>query len=340
MKLLIAGSDEVWSLEKFYIRHLQNEGVEVEICQVQSMFYKYYQKSIINKLLFKAGLSNIYREIGNKVRNKIEEFQPDVLWVFKGMELTPDLLKWVKEKNIRLVNYNPDNPFLFSGTGSGNSNVTESIGLYDLHLTYDRNIQEQIIREYKTPCSILPFGFEISNELYAECVKQEEILKVCFLGNPDVQRGNFINQLAEKIPVDVYGHNWDKLVSHKNVQVHGPVYGKDFWKTLYKYRIQLNLMRPHNPQSHNMRSFEVPGVGGIGLFPYTPDHDQYFVNGKEIFLYKDIDECAERSKELLGLSTADAKKIRIAARSKSISSGYSYRDRASQALTEISTLLS
>src|SRR5689334_15411540 len=123
MKILIAGSDEVWSLEKFYIRHLQNEGVEVEICQVQSMFFEYYQNSIVNKLLFKAGLSNIYREIGKKVRAKIEAFQPDVLWVFKGMELTPELLKWVKEKDIKLVNYNPDNPFLFSGTGSGNSNV-------------------------------------------------------------------------------------------------------------------------------------------------------------------------------------------------------------------------
>jgi spore maturation protein CgeB len=89
-----------------------------------------------------------------------------------------------------------------------------------------------------------------------------------------------------------------------------------------------------------MRSFEVPGVGGIGLFPFTPDHDLYFVNGKEIFLYKDMNECAEKCKELLSLSVADVKKIRVAARSKSISSGYSYRDRTSQALTEICNLLS
>ena len=57
------------------------------------------------------------------------------------------------------------------------------------------------------------------------------------------------------------------------------VESSDFWKVLRKYRVQLNLMRPHNLDSHNMRSIEVPAVGGIGLFPDTPDHERFFEKG-------------------------------------------------------------
>ena len=42
-------------------------------------------------------------------------------------------------------------------------------------------------------------------------------------------------------------------------------------------------MRIHNPDSHNMRSFEVPGVGGIMVAPDTKEHRIFFEVGKEIF---------------------------------------------------------
>jgi spore maturation protein CgeB len=88
-----------------------------------------------------------------------------------------------------------------------------------------------------------------------------------------------------------------------------------------------------------MRSFEVPGVGGIGLFPDTQDHASYFENGKEIFLYNSIEECVKQCIALLGLNSADANKIRLSARLKSLHAGYSYRDRATQVFREIKQLI-
>jgi len=339
MKLLIVGSNEVWSLERFYVKHLESAGVEVNICPVQSLFYAYYNKGLINKVLFKAGLSGIYRKIGDALKEKVEDWRPDVLWVFKGMELSPALLSWIKSKNIRIVNYNPDNPFLFSGSGSGNKNITDSIGLYDHHFTYDQSIRQRIIQDFNVPTSILPFGFEIPDGIYEECVKQQEVKKLSFLGNPDSARAAFIQQLANHFPIDVYGNDWGKFVSHKNISICSPVYKEGFWKALYRYRIQLNLMRPHNPNSHNMRSFEVPGIGGIGLFPYTDDHATYFEEGKEIFLYRNMEECIKWCNVLLNMSDKEAENIRKAARLKSEQAGYSYQGRTLQALTEINKLL-
>lgn len=333
--MLIAGSDEVWSLERFYVRYLAEAGVEVRTIPVQSIFYEYYNRGLGNKLLFKAGLSSIGKTIGKKMDAAIEEWQPDCIWVFKGMELTAKHLRRIKHEGIFLANYNPDNPFYFSGSGSGNRNVSESIGVYDLHFSYDRQICSRIGQEYKIPCAILPFGFELSEGLYEECRKQEEIQKICFLGNPDEQRAKFLQELAGSFPLDVYGEGWEKFASHPNITAHPPVYAEGFWKTLARYRIQLNLMRPHNPDSHNMRSFEVPGVGGIGLFPRTQDHASYFIENKELFLYGSVVECKEKAAAILKMNPTEAGGIRLAARQKSIEAGYSYRDRALQMLAEL-----
>ncbi|HLI94308.1 MAG TPA: glycosyltransferase [Puia sp.] len=339
MRVLIVGSDEVWSLEKYYGKNLGNAGVGVRSFPAQSIFYGYYHKSIIHKLLFKSGLSPVGRMIETQMRAVVADCQPDIVWIFKGMELSPDLLRWIKGKGIRLVNYNPDNPFLFSGRGSGNKNVTDSIGLYDLHFSYDQSICRQISKDYNIPCRILPFGFELAEGLYAECEEQVETVKLCFLGNPDRQRAAFISQLAEAFPIDVFGYHWESFVKHDRITIFPPVYGEAFWKTLRRYRVQLNLMRAHNLHSHNMRTFEIPGVGGIGLFPRTPDHEAFFEAGKEVFLYDDMAGCKQQAAVLLKMTQGEAAEIRRAARRRSVGSGYSYQDRALQALTEMKKLL-
>jgi hypothetical protein len=327
MRILFVGSDVDCSLERWYAEHLKEEGCAVKLFPAQTIFYNYYGRSLINKLVFKAGISSIYKEIDCSLREEVNRFRPEVVWIFKGMEISPSFLLWLKEQGIRSVNFNADNPFIFSGKGSGNENVTGSIGLYDLHFTYDRVIRDQIEKEYRIPSLILPFGYELEDVVYEQCLAQKEERGICFLGNPDAQRADFVQRLADKFPVHVYGHDWKDFIRHAQVTVFNPAYGDDFWKVLYRYRVQLNLMRTHNMMSHNMRSFEIPGVGGIGLFPDTPDHRMYFDDKKEIFLYRNAEECADLAGHILNMAQEETFRIRHAARLRSISSGYSYKER-------------
>ena len=340
MKLLIAGSDKVYAIENFYVKYLREMGVEVYHFAAQSFFYDYYQKNIFNKLLFRAGLSGILKKINDQFKNTVETFNPDIIWVFKGMELFPQSLQWAKDKKIKLVNYNPDSPFVFSGKGSGNANVANSICLYDLFLTYNSADAKKMKTFHQVASAILPFGFNITDDLYNKCVQQKEIYRACFLGNPDTNRAQFLQQLAEEgIQLDVYGNHWGKFLKHPNIRIYAPVYEDGFWQTLYRYRVQLNLMRLHNPDTHNMRSFEVPGVGGIQLAPATTDHKTYFEEGKEIFLYSDINNCRLQIKKILAMTTEDAAAIRLQARQRSLASHYTYKDRSAQALVHLNKLL-
>jgi spore maturation protein CgeB len=336
MKLLVVGSDQVWSIEKVYINYLAQWGAEVQLFAAQNEFYDYYNRSIVNKVLYRAGLTRIISRINQRLRLAITQWRPDAILIFKGMEVLPSTLQWIREQGIFLANYNPDNPFVFSGAGSGNSRVTAGIPLYDLHLTYNLEIKERLDREYHIATALLPFGFDVAQELYERCLREPEISRVCFLGNPDEGRVDLIRQLLDRgIGIDVYGHHWDKFLHHDNLHIHEAVYGEDFWLVLHRYRVQLNLLRPHNLRSHNMRTFEIPGIGGIQLAPDTPEHRKFFRPDHEIFLFRDMNECYDKIKMLLDLPAAEATALREAARAVSIAAGYTYKDRARQALDSI-----
>jgi spore maturation protein CgeB len=338
-RVLIVGSDHDAAIERYYSKHFAEEGVENYLFAAQGIFFSYYNASIINKVSFKLGFSKIYKRINEELLKKVAEMKPDVMLVFKGMEIFASTLKTIKETGIRLVNYNPDNPFLFSGKGSGNQNIYDSIPFYHLHVTYDEDIQQKL-EKLGLNAARIPFGFELTKDQLESSRKEPEVLKLCFLGNPDVHRIEFLNIVAKAgLPIDVYGHNWKKFALDGSISVYQAVYGIEFWKVLRKYRIQLNLMRPHNLNSHNMRSFEVPAVGGIGLFPNTPDHRKFFLEGLEVVLYDKAEDCIQKANRLLALSTEEATTIRNNAYNRSVRSAYSYAHRAHQLVEEMQSLL-
>jgi len=340
MKILLAGSDNEYAIENFYVKYLKEAGVEVLHFPAQTIFYQYYQQGLVNKVLFRAGLSGILNKINQEFKVQVQDFEPDIIWIFKGMEIFPDTLKWARAKGIKLVNYNGDSPFIFSGRGSGNKNVTGSIGLYDLFLTYNSVDREAMESRFKVKSEMLPFGFDVSDTLYNQCTQLEEVKKVCFLGNPDPIRANFIKQLANKgVVIDVYGSSWNRFINHPNVSLFKPIKHDEFWKTLRKYRVQLNLMRPHNPTTHNMRTFECGGIGAIQLAPDTPDHSAYFKNEEEIYLFAGVPDCLERIEYLLQMGKEEADLVREHARERSIRDGYSYQCRSMQALNHLNQML-
>jgi spore maturation protein CgeB len=332
MRILIVGSDEVWSLERIYKKHLRELGIDVELFPIQSYFYQYYYSHVVNKIFYRLGVSSIIQKLNDQLLQFAVNFKPELIWVFKGMEITPGTINKLKQLGVLVVNFNPDSPFIFSGKGSGNKNVVKSLPLYDLYLSYDRQICNKIRNDFNLPSEILPFGYELPAGLQNEFSETKELVKMCFIGNADKYRIEFLKKVSSKIPIDVFGHGWDQAAVGKNITAAAPVYGNDFWKVLFRYRIQLNLMRPHNPNSHNMRSFEIPGVGGIGLYPDTPDHRDFFGEFGIAHLYTDVDDCISKAEKIFEWSTAQAQEFRLRARALSVQNGYEYSSRTKQFL--------
>lgn len=316
--ILILGSKHPAALELIYSSELTKLGIRNKILGIQNIFLAHYTRSFFNKITYRLGISQIESKIQNIIKSNVSEFNPKTVLVFKGMEIKPVTLQWIKSKGIQVVNYNPDSPFIFSGRGSGNKNVTNSIALFDCYITYDKTINEELENRV-IKSAMIPFGFDSSGFNYKDLEEKDEVLKLCFLGNADKFRIDFLEQLAQKgVKIDVYGENWTTRKLHVNISTFGPKYGPEFWSTLQKYAIQLNLLRPHNLDSHNMRSFDVPGAGGIMLAPRTPDHQTYFSEPSEVFLFSDVNEAFHICQHILSLTYEERQKVRSAARTKAI----------------------
>ena len=337
MKILIVGSLSNYAIERFYFKYLNkniSKNIEAKVFTAQDEFLNYYNKSLSNKLLFRSGFHSIYKIINDHLIEEINSYQPDYLLVFKGMEVYPSTLLRAIEKNVRLINYNPDNPFIFSGSGSGNRNVSDSVKLYDYHFSYNLQVKEKIENKLGIQCGWLPFGFDIDDGLYEKCQQISEVSKACFIGNPDHQRANFLREIANHgIEIDVYGNRWKKFLHHYKINIYDSVFHEEFWRNLYKYRVQLNPLRLHNSRSHSMRSFEVPAIGGIMLASRTKEHEMFFNENTECFYYNNTADAIKKIKYILNLTDSNAQKIRYSARERSLVSNYSYKNRASQFLT-------
>lgn len=328
-KILLVGSNSKYAIEKFYFKELNQQGFDVRFFDSRSDFNSYYNKSVINKLIYRFGFSSILQSINTKLRREFDNFSPDLVLVFKGMEIYPKTLQYFKLKGSMLVNYNPDHPFIFHGRGSGNKNVEQSIELYDLYATYSKKIQREIEENYKIKSYYLPFGYDSDTFLkVAKATEVTEVNAVCFVGVPDRYRANFLSKIiAAGLQVHVYGPNWgDWLDKDKNLTIHKAVYDYDFIRILRKYRVQLNLMRPHNKDSHNMRSFEIPAAGGIMLAPITEEHMLFFENKYEAFFFDSFENCLELMNKIQKMSIEESMNFRTRAIERCQKSDYSYQE--------------
>jgi spore maturation protein CgeB len=278
-----------------------------------------------------------------------KEFKPTVVLIFKGMEISSWSLKRVKKMGVKLVNYNFDHPFHHFSRGSGNRFVTDAIPLYDLHITYSAVIQEQLTSRFGVETSRVPFGFHLSAEDFEKVVseKRPEINRACFVGNPDHLRVDSLRRLIqENIPISLYGFGWDKyFTANEQVEIHKPRRNSsfwadplEFWKILRQYRVQLNFFRPHNEGSHNLRTFEVPAVGGILLTPESGEQKLFFDDGVEVFFYSDFNSLLSQCRFIMSASTHLIDSVREKARLRSLKDDYSYKRRTKDLLNLLSTI--
>jgi len=96
---------------------------------------------------------------------------------------------------------------------------------------------------------------------------------------------------------------------------------------LKTYSIQLNIFRPHNIGSHNMRTFEIPAIGGLQLAPESAENREFFLPDSEIVLYSSVEELNEKINWLLENPNI-VKDIKEASYKKCLASEYSYFHRS------------
>ena len=337
MKVLLAGHEAGWSIEQYYVKYLRSSGCDVSFFPMNAHYNLNLHR---NKILNRLGIHTFYRKTNTALIEQCQQEKPDVVWIFKGVELFPETLKKIRNLGIRLVNYNPDHPLIRTSISHGGDQMEKCIPLYNAHFCYSRVLVKHIQDQWRVQSFYLPFAYEPSEVHRLDTTQSADIPKVCMVGNGDLIRANHVRKLLQnKIQVALYGHYWKRFLKPSaECEIFPAVYGEKFWQTLFDYRVQLNVFRLHNVGSHNMRTFEIPSIGSLQLAPFSPEHVDFFHEGEEIWMYRDMNEMVQKAHMLLQLSRAEADRLRCKSKVRCEAEEYTYEHRARQVIQHLKTI--
>lgn len=85
-----------------------------------------------------------------------------------------------------------------------------------------------------------------------------------FVGTWDPQREAILHALAGELPVTIAGNFWRRARSPRiHVIAEGNIYGQHAAALMQEYQYALNIPRPQNYKTGNMRTYELPAGGAL-----------------------------------------------------------------------------
>lgn len=335
--LLLVGRFTSGALERFYMEGLQKQGVNVTPYNIAEQYFSALNKNLFNRVINKIAPEVIYKPLNDRFLNWLDKKRFDAVLVFKGMELFPETVKLLKQHAELVTNLNADHPFTFYSSGSGNKNVYDSIPYYDIHFSYAKKIISQLKQKFNKEAFCLPFGYNANVDCPPEFISRKYKNRVLFVGEYDHDRASYLNRLKFK-GLDIYGNlKWKTRnllrpyiqMAYKN----RPLFDNEYAKAAVSSTGIINLLRQQNiaEDSHNMRTFEVPGFGGLLISQRTKEQLEYFEEDKEAIYFDDIVELKDKLEHLCKNDSL-VRRIKMAGHKRAKRSNYSYDDRSLQLL--------
>jgi spore maturation protein CgeB len=253
----------------------------------------------------------------------------DAVLVFKGYFLTrARLVRGRARTGVPWLNYNPDDPF-DPGRATSSRHIRESLGAYDVYLIWSRELAGELERRGARRAVYLPFAYDRSRHFPAPERDPALAGTLTFVGSYDERRAQLLSALAG-LPLAIYGNAWEHLPRSSPLRAcvrSQAIFGSELRRVVSSSLASVNILRPQNEGAHNMRTFEVPAMGGVMLTTRSPEQQTFFPEGEASLMYGDARELREVSERLVR-GAYDTAAIRRAALERSHGKDYEARARA------------
>ena len=282
---------------------------------------------VVNKWIHETGGLFLERFVSHSVLREIGDDLFDVVWVDGGELIGPALLRELKQRCRRVVNYNHDDPF-----GAYRSKwrlYAKSLPYYDLAaVVREPNIEEATRRGAAKVSLVYRSADEVAHapRPITDADRQRWASDVVFIGVWMPERGPFMAELVSRqVPLAIYGDRWQKAKEWPILKPHwrgpGLNHADDYAKAVQCAKICLGLLSKGNRDLHTTRSVEIPYLGGLLCAERTAEHTYLYKDGEEALFWNDAAECAERCNFLLR-NEEQRQKIARAGRERCLRNGY------------------
>jgi len=262
--------------------------------------------SWINFWIWRTGARFMEAVLARRVLAALPDCDFDLVWIDGGDLIAPSLVRELKNRFGRVINYNIDDPY-----GSRDSRrwrlYLESLPFYDLLIVMrEQNVLEARSLGAKNVLRVFMSADEIAHaprQLDA-ADWQKWASEVLFLGTWMPDRGPFLSRLVELgVPLAIYGDRWQKAREWSRLRSHWRGAGlhstDDYAKAIQCAKICLGLLSKGNRDLHTTRSSEIPFLGSLFCAERTSEHMSLYSDGVEAVFWDSPEECAKHCFQLL-----------------------------------------
>lgn len=307
MKLLAVGPLWRGSNAGGLFRAMSRQGCLMEI--MDEFYYISLQtKTKSTKILERLLRPRQTKEFNAAICKRIDLFQPDIIFVYKGTFVMPETLEYAKKKGCRLVLFYPD----VSTTAHG-PHIPKAIPHYELIFTTKTfGITDMASKYGVTNSQFMPHGFdpEIHRPLELTAVdKQNFCCDASFIGTWSPKKEALLSALKLALPdidLRIWGEQWFKATNEaiKGCIQHTAILGDLYALAIQASRINLGILSEQVAGASSgdlitSRTFHIPGASGFMLHERNEESLQYFKEGSEAAFFGSEQEMITQVKHYL-----------------------------------------
>lgn len=334
LKLLIIGSRAPGSLDAAFERSFN----KLPDCEVDFFDVELHRLTFEGSGLVHRVTTRVVSPVSQlRVQPPCERFLSkrrgayDAILVFKGADFSRSSLERYRgyQPNAVWLNLNPDDPLNVGSRGSTNGNIIGALSFFDIYLIWSRLLVPKLKLNGCKRAEYLPFGYDPDFHLPPACAGPRTEGTISFIGAWDKDREATLEQLAD-FDLVIFGSGWQRVRRNSPLSsriVPRNLYGKELSEIVFGSIACLNLLRRQNSGAHNMRTFEIPAMGGLMVTTRSKEQQEYFPEEEASLMFQNTDELRDQLNRALADGTLTG---RLRSRSQSLVRNHSYVERAKQ----------
>jgi len=307
MKLVTVGPLWRGSNAGGLFRAMSRKGCMIEIAD------EFYYISLSSKTKFTKVLERLIRpwqitEYNKAIIKKINTFNPDYLFVYKGTFVQPETLLYAKSKGAKLVMFFPD-----VSTKAHGGFLPKAIPHYELIFTTKTFGIKDMSELYGVKNSMfIPHGYD--PEIHRPLPITDKELKdygcdASFIGTWSPKKEQWLATIKEQIPelnLKIWGEQWFKS-SAPAIQscIQGmEILGDTYSLAIQCSKINLGILSEQRVGSSSgdlitSRTFHIPGASGFMLHERNEESLKCFVENEEAGFFDGVEELVKQIKYFL-----------------------------------------
>lgn len=310
------------------------------------MFSYQLENDLLRKVAFRLAVGPHATRLNRDLIALAERERPDVLWMEKGLLITPRTLQRMRALGIVTVSYMIDNAY-GPRKDPGWRMYNRCVPFYDLHVTQrDVSVRDYMARGARDVIKIqTAFEETVHYAPDPPYTDAERTRDVSFIGSPYDDRADLLTRLSDEgIGVVINGppRAWARVLRPDAFA--GLVQSAELWEgeyreMIWKSRINVSFLTKSNQDEYTHKSFEIAACGGFLLAERCAGHELKFKEDEEAVFFFDY---ADLKAKILRYLPDEAARNRIAAagRLRALRDGYGNDAQMGAVLNRVQEILS